>query len=72
MPNWDADAELHVLAQMQTEQRMSPRYVKSGKFKALVTEVMAKRPADRRAYSITVRDKVFNADAIEDLSEQIG
>jgi hypothetical protein len=70
MPDWDADAELHMLARMQTEPRKSPKYVKSGKLKTLVKEVMAKRPPDRGAYSITVGSKVYDAAAIEELSEQ--
>ena len=55
MADWDADADLHVLAQMQTEPRMSPKYIKTGKLAAFVDEVMEKRSANRRAYSIHSR-----------------
>jgi hypothetical protein len=67
MIDWDADADLHVLAQMQTEPRKSPKYLKTGKLVTLVKELMEKRPADRQAYSITVGDEEYDAAAIEDL-----
>ena len=70
MADWDADADLHVLAQMQTEPRMSPKYVKTEKLAALVDEVMEKRPVDRQAYSITQGDEVYDAAAIEDLHRE--
>jgi hypothetical protein len=64
MIDWDADADLHVLAQMQTEPRKSPKYLKTGKLVTLVKEVMEKRPADRQAYSITVGDEDYGFNAV--------
>jgi hypothetical protein len=70
MADWDADADLHVLAQMQTDRRMSPKYVKTSKLAALVDEVMGKRPVDRQAYSITQGDEAYDAAEIEDLHRE--
>jgi hypothetical protein len=71
MPDWDAKAELHMLTQMQTEPRMSPMYLETDKLKTLIEHVMQKRTADRKLYSITVGEKVYDTAAIEALASQI-
>lgn len=70
--NWEAQATLHRLEQMQSEPRPSPKYLegKDGPFAKLIREVMGIRPPDRQRYSIMVGDKVYDAAAIEALHAQ--
>ena len=65
--NLNAKAELHRLEQMQSEPRISPKYLRDSTLVSLVNEVMAMRPIDRHLYSITVGKKVYEAGAIEEL-----
>lgn len=71
LPNWNAPAELHMLAKMQTENRIAPKYLESGTLEALIKKVMAKeRPADRQIYSITVGKTVYDAPGIKRLYDR--
>ena len=60
MPDWDAGATLHQWT----------KYKGEGKLGALVNQVMGKRLPDRQGYSIMVGDTIYDAAAIEKLSEQ--
>jgi hypothetical protein len=70
--NWNAQADLHRIEQMQSEPRLSPKYLKGrdGTFASLIKEVMAERAPDRQLYSIMVGDTVYDAAAIEVLYER--
>jgi hypothetical protein len=68
--NWNAQAQLYRIEQMQGEPGLSPKYLKDGTFAVLIKEVMAKRAPDRQLYSIIVGDTVYDAAAIEAQYEQ--
>jgi hypothetical protein len=69
MRNWEADAFLEKI--VHAKERSEWKYVKSGKLKSLVKQVMSKRPADRRIYLITVGKKRYDAAAVEALADQL-
>ena len=69
MPDWEADAFLEKI--VHAKERSEWKYVKSGKLKSLVKQVMSKRSADRRIYLITVGKKRYDAAAIEALADQL-
>jgi len=48
-----------------------PKFVKSGKVRALVDEVMQMQPADRQLYSIAVGQRVYFSGGIEHLSKAL-
>jgi hypothetical protein len=70
--DWNAQADLHRIEQMQSEPGLSPKYLegRDGTLASLIREVMAVRVPDRQLYSTMVGDTVYDAAAIEALYER--
>ena len=70
LPNWNDKAELHRLEPMESEPRLSPKYLqgRDASFVALVKEVMEMpRAADRQQYSIMVGEDIYLYAQIEEI-----
>jgi hypothetical protein len=68
--DWNAKAELHRIEPMESESRLSPKYLqgRDDNFVALIKEVMAiPRAADRQRYSIMVGENIYLYALIEEI-----